>query len=69
MDPPWPNRTTHEPHQLEAIAKDARAYDVDRINAIESIDDLAVLGDIAATNSWAVADAAQHRLDELDDWD
>ena len=69
MNPPWPNRTTHEPHQLEAIAKDLYAYDTDRINAIESIDDLGVLGDIAATNSGAVGDAAQYRFNELDDWD
>lgn len=69
MNPPWPNRTTHEPHELEAIAKDLYAYDVDRINAIESIDDLVVLGDIYASNTGPVADAAQYRLDSLDDWD
>lgn len=66
---PWPNKSTHSPHELEAIAKDLYTYDVDRINAIECIDDLTVLGDIAATNSGAVADAAQYRLDALDDWD
>jgi hypothetical protein len=66
---PWPNKTTHTPQELEEIAKDLYAYDVDRINAIESVDDIVVLTDIAATNTGAVADAARYRLDAIDDWD
>jgi hypothetical protein len=45
-------------------------YDAERVNAVESIDDVGVLREIARTSISAVADAAEQRIDDLEgEWD